>query len=98
MIRRPPRSTQSRSSAASDVYKRQDEDIIIPFSFACFDNSLCVHTEKGSSYFSGDSQAKACKRVISDTVSRAGAPDLISSDRIFLTSISKDLSVTFSLA
>src|SRR5680860_244960 len=26
MIRRPPRSTQSRSSAASDVYKRQNED------------------------------------------------------------------------
>src|SRR5450756_287155 len=26
MIRRPPRSTQSRSSAASDVYKRQDID------------------------------------------------------------------------
>src|SRR5450756_2349815 len=26
MIRRPPRSTQSRSSAASDVYKRQDRD------------------------------------------------------------------------
>src|SRR5450756_784287 len=26
MIRRPPRSTQSRSSAASDVYKRQDPD------------------------------------------------------------------------
>src|SRR5450756_316652 len=25
MMRRPPRSTQSRSSAASDVYKRQDE-------------------------------------------------------------------------
>ena len=24
MIRRPPRSTQSRSSAASDVYKRQN--------------------------------------------------------------------------
>src|SRR5450756_3232424 len=29
MIRRPPRSTQSRSSAASDVYKRQNEDILI---------------------------------------------------------------------
>ena len=28
MIRRPPRSTQSRSSAASDVYKRQVEDQI----------------------------------------------------------------------
>src|SRR5450756_1307013 len=29
MIRRPPRSTQSRSSAASDVYKRQDEDRVL---------------------------------------------------------------------
>src|SRR5680860_183977 len=29
MIRRPPRSTQSRSSAASDVYKRQLEDLVI---------------------------------------------------------------------
>src|SRR5450756_2712467 len=28
MIRRPPRSTQSRSSAASDVYKRQGGDIL----------------------------------------------------------------------
>src|SRR5450756_3234938 len=27
MIRRPPRSTQSRSSAASDVYKRQALDL-----------------------------------------------------------------------
>ena len=27
MIRRPPRSTQSRSSAASDVYKRQYQNI-----------------------------------------------------------------------
>src|SRR5450756_1156244 len=27
MIRRPPRSTQSRSSAASDVYKRQDQSL-----------------------------------------------------------------------
>ena len=29
MIRRPPRSTQSRSSAASDVYKRQKYDILL---------------------------------------------------------------------
>ena len=28
MIRRPPRSTQSRSSAASDVYKRQGADAL----------------------------------------------------------------------
>src|SRR5450756_2663642 len=30
MIRRPPRSTQSRSSAASDVYKRQILDWMMP--------------------------------------------------------------------
>ena len=30
MIRRPPRSTQSRSSAASDVYKRQYADLFLP--------------------------------------------------------------------
>src|SRR5450756_808503 len=29
MIRRPPRSTQSRSSAASDVYKRQGSDRVV---------------------------------------------------------------------
>src|SRR5450756_622137 len=29
MIRRPPRSTQSRSSAASDVYKRQDRALLV---------------------------------------------------------------------
>src|SRR5678815_4470390 len=29
MIRRPPRSTLDRSSAASDVYKRQDEPVVI---------------------------------------------------------------------
>src|SRR5450756_2273192 len=29
MIRRPPRSTQSRSSAASDVYKRQTNDNLL---------------------------------------------------------------------
>src|SRR5659263_61862 len=28
MIRRPPRSTQSRSSAASDVYKRQIQESV----------------------------------------------------------------------
>src|SRR5664280_3716921 len=30
MIRRPPRSTLSSSSAASDVYKRQKEDVMVP--------------------------------------------------------------------
>ena len=30
MIRRPPRSTLSSSSAASDVYKRQVHDLLVP--------------------------------------------------------------------
>src|SRR5665811_963712 len=29
MIRRPPRSTRVRSSAASDVYKRQDTEVLV---------------------------------------------------------------------
>ena len=31
MIRRPPRSTRKESSAASDVYKRQDESSVWAF-------------------------------------------------------------------
>src|SRR5450756_3163208 len=42
MIRRPPRSTQSRSSAASDVYKRQIQ-IHVQHSRALFDD-FPVHT------------------------------------------------------
>ena len=34
MIRRPPRSTRVRSSAASDVYKRQGKDWV-EFAFLC---------------------------------------------------------------
>src|SRR5450756_2062295 len=40
MIRRPPRSTQSRSSAASDVYKRQG--------YALFLRSQIMRKEKGT--------------------------------------------------
>src|SRR5680860_105854 len=43
MIRRPPRSTQSRSSAASDVYKRQSpysEDPMMPAATATVDAGL----------------------------------------------------------
>src|SRR5450756_1800422 len=35
MIRRPPRSTQSRSSAASDVYKRHEEPFGTVFPYGC---------------------------------------------------------------
>ena len=34
MIRRPPRSTQSRSSAASDVYKRQTGMVLVYYSLS----------------------------------------------------------------
>src|SRR5450756_3247254 len=44
MIRRPPRSTQSRSSAASDVYKRQSEhhvdDVLRPVPLRRGDEAL----------------------------------------------------------
>src|SRR5450756_3209870 len=40
MIRRPPRSTQSRSSAASDVYKRQV--------------TICIHDDGGMANASVD--------------------------------------------
>ena len=48
MIRRPPRSTQSRSSAASDVYKRQlyAVDIHLPGNnFSNKGRSLSEHLE-----------------------------------------------------
>eukprot|EP00658_Telonema_sp_P-2_P001499 TRINITY_DN10560_c0_g1_i1.p1 TRINITY_DN10560_c0_g1~~TRINITY_DN10560_c0_g1_i1.p1 ORF type:complete len:158 (+),score=46.48 TRINITY_DN10560_c0_g1_i1:60-533(+) len=41
MIRRPPRSTLSSSSAASDVYKRQDEDAFADDSF--YEAQLAAH-------------------------------------------------------
>ena len=47
MIRRPPRSTQSRSSAASDVYKRQPT----------IESLLGLHkgaTQNSNSYFGGN--------------------------------------------
>ena len=39
MIRRPPRSTLDRSSAASDVYKRQDEEIVKQKFISKFDHN-----------------------------------------------------------
>src|SRR5450756_1929544 len=40
MMRRPPRSTQSRSSAASDVYKRQTYTITPTSSAGCVGNTF----------------------------------------------------------
>src|SRR5680860_1290160 len=43
MIRRPPRSTQSRSSAASDVYKRQDNTLNGSIVVGDTDNAADLH-------------------------------------------------------
>src|SRR5680860_1905711 len=51
MIRRPPRSTQSRSSAASDVYKRQEcNNLITTYSEAGSDMVEKIKYENGKVY------------------------------------------------
>ena len=40
MIRRPPRSTLDRSSAASDVYKRQAQDLTDPMQEVILEEEL----------------------------------------------------------
>ena len=47
MIRRPPRSTQSRSSAASDVYKRQDVTPAKYVTGLITEKGVCEASEKG---------------------------------------------------
>nr|BDD45846.1 hypothetical protein 6 [Bacillaceae bacterium] len=61
MIRRPPRSTLSPSSAASDVYKRQDYNI-----------SITTDTQTGCRYliFDGDRRGGITPLLKSD-----GTPD-----------------------
>src|SRR5680860_1670075 len=54
MIRRPPRSTQSRSSAASDVYKRQvatpaDGHTMVTFMHIRQGQARSVHVTVGAS-------------------------------------------------
>ena len=47
MIRRPPRSTQSRSSAASDVYKRQSKGRSLKQAKAAAFATAHKHKEEG---------------------------------------------------
>jgi len=61
MIRRPPRSTQSRSSAASDVYKRQDSTNPTWYNSWIFMQRLKIMIEEGlkmnkSLFFSSNTQ------------------------------------------
>src|SRR5678815_3081431 len=55
MIRRPPRSTLDRSSAASDVYKRQDYNTATPLKATYVDTLALAGTAKlvGLAYAQG---------------------------------------------
>ena len=48
MMRRPPRSTQSRSSAASDVYKRQSHHHSREFALASFSRRMRKYFSAGT--------------------------------------------------
>src|SRR5450756_3152180 len=75
MIRRPARSTQSRSSAASDVYKRQVSGRTHDFRFTegthgnSFQRSACKYTTKSAYRPEGDG----------DRIPRAGRDQLLPS-------------------
>eukprot|EP00657_Telonema_sp_P-1_P012312 TRINITY_DN8812_c0_g1_i3.p1 TRINITY_DN8812_c0_g1~~TRINITY_DN8812_c0_g1_i3.p1 ORF type:complete len:117 (+),score=9.43 TRINITY_DN8812_c0_g1_i3:127-477(+) len=59
MIRRPPRSTQSRSSAASDVYKRQGYGKET-FSVRAMDNIPIVSNDNNTSILVAHSLGVGC--------------------------------------
>src|SRR5665811_861374 len=63
MIRRPPRSTRVRSSAASDVYKRQRASAQEPISFS--PNAWAPATAGGPS----SAKARVCRNVRCNVIS-----------------------------
>src|SRR5680860_1757385 len=70
MIRRPPRSTQSRSSAASDVYKRQRSNAsstrkssISPSSTTSNTSSACAHAPTSSAPAADTSPPNRARRA-----------------------------------
>src|SRR5450756_3107549 len=68
MIRRPPRSTQSRSSAASDVYKRQVGHMrVVPDGHACG----CGHDGCWEQYASGRALVREAKAALVNDPIRA---------------------------
>src|SRR5450756_3233429 len=63
MIRRPPRSTQSRSSAASDVYKRQPDFVRWGTRLGCLEMLLGGTTTFTDMYYFEDVVAEAAKEA-----------------------------------
>ena len=66
MIRRPPRSTLDRSSAASDVYKRQDP-IVTEISKA---SEFYVAEDYHQNYYNDNSDAMYCQYIISPKIQK----------------------------
>src|SRR5450756_875984 len=80
MIRRPPRSTQSRSSAASDVYKRQPDFVRWGTRLGCLEMLLGGTTTFTDMYYFEDVVAEAAKEagvrgVLGETIIGFPAPD-----------------------
>src|SRR5450756_2776274 len=75
MIRRPPRSTQSRSSAASDVYKRQgphgDNAYVSPGFFA----ALKIPLRKGRTFTDQDRQGSEPVIIVDETLAKQYWPN-----------------------
>src|SRR5680860_373058 len=73
MIRRPPRSTQSRSSAASDVYKRQVREEILFHAYHEHHRELdTLGVMQGhQSNHSGFSVQRICIRVEADLLEKS---------------------------
>eukprot|EP01017_Pseudomicrothorax_dubius_P018273 TRINITY_DN20283_c0_g1_i2.p1 TRINITY_DN20283_c0_g1~~TRINITY_DN20283_c0_g1_i2.p1 ORF type:complete len:496 (-),score=107.66 TRINITY_DN20283_c0_g1_i2:248-1735(-) len=85
MLRRPPRSTQSRSSAASDVYKRQLLDSLPQKLRDIFDNSIIELTEEKNVIGTKISQVIKCKtfpgiRIEIETLSSDMSVDVMAGD------------------
>src|SRR5664280_3583377 len=68
MIRRPPRSTLSSSSAASDVYKRQYKRIVYPSQRGCFPEFLAQNQNIASYICPGTGLSSLCKLVPMDNL------------------------------
>src|SRR5678815_3802286 len=75
MIRRPPRSTLDRSSAASDVYKRQKEGIAGTWSPATIDN-----TKDGVYTFTPSGNTCAATGTLTVTVTKKVTATLVAVD------------------
>src|SRR5450756_3003377 len=72
MIRRPPRSTQSRSSAASDVYKRQEMARVLKPGGTLIVNVAALDILRGGHAVLAEELRRYDRRMLTDAVAEAG--------------------------